>query len=485
MVQLTHSIRTPLVAHASDRHADEPLVWGLTPQELHDAFWRSKGVQCVRRGQHQRLQRAAELFLLIEPEQLVLFNIARLSERLTWCDAAVTRVRLVSHERQCYSEHVVTDDRGIVQRIERRYSPAVEPSARVMITSFRRIAASWMSARSRREGVHRVRRLVVWNRVDHCTSPGCAFQQGDLQQQTAMLNELVRIWPCPSQAIDGLVQAEPGVWHATGESLALGAVRVGPLWMGRGSGLSQKTCMIGPAWTADQSQPDAAPSVVIIRDISEVELPQTSSGNPSHRSARLYPVIKRALDVAGSLAALLLCLPIMLLVAACILTEDGRPLVFGHSRQGRDGRIFRCWKFRTMHRNAHKVVRDLAVKNECDGPQVFIRNDPRVTRVGRFLRAANLDELPQFWNVLAGHLSLVGPRPSPDDENQFCPAWRDRRLSVRPGITGLWQLNRTRKRGADFQEWIKYDIQYVQHASLWLDLKLLLRTATLLATGRS
>ena len=87
MVQLTHSIRTPLVAHASDRHADEPLVWGLTPQELHDAFWRSKGVQCVRRGQHQRLQRAAELFLLIEPEQLVLFNIARLSERLTWCDA--------------------------------------------------------------------------------------------------------------------------------------------------------------------------------------------------------------------------------------------------------------------------------------------------------------------------------------------------------------------------------------------------------------
>ncbi|MCI0365035.1 MAG: sugar transferase, partial [Phycisphaerales bacterium] len=167
-----------------------------------------------------------------------------------------------------------------------------------------------------------------------------------------------------------------------------------------------------------------------------------------------------------------------------ILLEDGRPLLFGHRRQGRDGKLFRCWKFRTMQRNAEKIVRDLNDLNLADGPQVMIPNDPRVTRLGRFLRAANLDEIPQFWNVLVGQMSLVGPRPSPDDENQYCPAWRDLRLSVRPGITGLWQLKRTRGRGEDFQEWIKYDIQYVQAANFWFDMFILTRTAWLMLTRR-
>ena len=110
------------------------------------------------------------------------------------------------------------------------------------------------------------------------------------------------------------------------------------------------------------------------------------------------------------------------------------------------------------------------------GPQVFIENDPRVTRLGRVLRRFQIDELPQFWNVLRGEMSLVGPRPSPDRENQFCPAWREMRLSVRPGITGLWQTRRTRAEGEDFQEWIKYDIEYVRSASFVLDLKILVST---------
>jgi lipopolysaccharide/colanic/teichoic acid biosynthesis glycosyltransferase len=106
-------------------------------------------------------------------------------------------------------------------------------------------------------------------------------------------------------------------------------------------------------------------------------------------------------------------------------------------------------------------------------------DDPRITRIGRFLRKTNLDELPQFWNVLAGDMSVVGPRPSPEDENQFAPAWREARLSVKPGITGLWQIRRTRKAGSDFQEWIKYDIEYVERQSLWLDLRIIWRTAIL------
>src|SRR6266576_5803986 len=104
-------------------------------------------------------------------------------------------------------------------------------------------------------------------------------------------------------------------------------------------------------------------------------------------------------------------------------------------------------------------------------------NDDRITGIGKFLRKTNLDEIPQFFNVLVGHMSVVGPRPSPYSENQFCPAWREARLSVRPGITGLWQVRRTRRAGSDFQEWIKYDIEYVENRTMWLDIKIIFGTA--------
>src|SRR4029434_10895757 len=129
-----------------------------------------------------------------------------------------------------------------------------------------------------------------------------------------------------------------------------------------------------------------------------------------------------------------------------------------------------------MRNNAEKIKAQFKSQNQVDGPQFFIENDPRLTRVGRFLRKYKLDELPQFLNVLAGHMSIVGPRPSPFHENQFCPAWREARLSVRPGITGLWQIKRTRKKGEDFQEWIKYDIEYVDNMSFSLDMMIIFQT---------
>jgi lipopolysaccharide/colanic/teichoic acid biosynthesis glycosyltransferase len=110
-------------------------------------------------------------------------------------------------------------------------------------------------------------------------------------------------------------------------------------------------------------------------------------------------------------------------------------------------------------------------------------HDPRLTRVGRFIRKSNLDELPQFLNVLAGHMSVVGPRPSPRRENQYCPAWREARLSVRPGITGLWQVMRTRRQGLDFQEWIRFDLEYVRRAGWVLDLRIMCRTAWMVVRG--
>jgi lipopolysaccharide/colanic/teichoic acid biosynthesis glycosyltransferase len=135
-----------------------------------------------------------------------------------------------------------------------------------------------------------------------------------------------------------------------------------------------------------------------------------------------------------------------------------------------------------MRRDAEAMKQALDDRNICDGPQFHIADDPRLLRCGRTLRRFHLDEVPQLLNVLRGDMSIVGPRPSPDEENQFCPAWRELRLSVRPGMTGLWQVRRTRRPGADFQEWIRYDVAYVTQRSWRLDLEILWTTAAMLVT---
>jgi lipopolysaccharide/colanic/teichoic acid biosynthesis glycosyltransferase len=180
------------------------------------------------------------------------------------------------------------------------------------------------------------------------------------------------------------------------------------------------------------------------------------------------------------LFGLLFTLPFYPLIALAIAIEDGFPIFFGHQRETLGGKHFKCWKFRSMRRDAEKLKAELQIKNLSDGPQFYIPDDPRNTAVGAFLRDLQLDELPQFWNVLMGDMSVVGPRPSPFRENQYCPPWREARLSVKPGITGLWQISRTREVGADFQEWIKYDIQYVERQSFWLDMWIIWRTVAML-----
>jgi lipopolysaccharide/colanic/teichoic acid biosynthesis glycosyltransferase len=118
----------------------------------------------------------------------------------------------------------------------------------------------------------------------------------------------------------------------------------------------------------------------------------------------------------------------------------------------------------------------LRIASQVDGPQFKMEDDPRISLVGRFLRETYIDEIPQFFNVLLGQMSVVGPRPSPESENTLCPFWRDARLSVRPGITGLWQVHRTRQPMRDFQEWIHYDIEYVRNLSLLMDLRICWQT---------
>ena len=206
---------------------------------------------------------------------------------------------------------------------------------------------------------------------------------------------------------------------------------------------------------------------------SSVVLPSRNALRRGHVYA--YAAAKRVMDIAGALAGLALTLPLYPFIALAIKLETSGPVFFGHRRQTLGGREFGCLKFRSMVSNALALLDKL--KNEVDGPQFHIENDLRLTRVGKFLRRTNLDEVPQFWNVLLGDMSLVGPRPSPDDENQFCPAWREARLSVRPGLTGLWQLRRTNRAGGDFHQWIQYDTQYVREASFLTDVKIIWETA--------
>jgi lipopolysaccharide/colanic/teichoic acid biosynthesis glycosyltransferase len=194
------------------------------------------------------------------------------------------------------------------------------------------------------------------------------------------------------------------------------------------------------------------------------------------RGSRFNRAAKRAFDVAFSSLAILVTLPLYPLIIAAIWFEDGGPFFFSHKRETVGGREFNCVKFRSMRKDADKLKHLYKKMNKADGPQFYIENDPRLTRIGHFLRKYNLDELPQFWTVLWGDMSIVGPRPSPRRENQYCPPWREARLSVRPGITGLWQVKRTRRAGSDFQEWIKYDLEYVEKHNWWLDLKIIWQT---------
>ncbi|MCO6435727.1 MAG: sugar transferase [Phycisphaerae bacterium] len=183
------------------------------------------------------------------------------------------------------------------------------------------------------------------------------------------------------------------------------------------------------------------------------------------------------MDLGLSILSLIVLSPLLALVALLVKCTSRGPVFYADVRQGRGGREFRCMKFRTMVRNAAELQAELRAKNEVDGPQFKMANDPRLTPIGGWLRRYNIDELPQLFNVLIGQMSLVGPRPSPDRENQLCPGWRRTRLTMRPGITGLWQVLRLRGDApSDFQEWIYYDVEYARHQSLWLDVQLLIYT---------
>ncbi len=198
--------------------------------------------------------------------------------------------------------------------------------------------------------------------------------------------------------------------------------------------------------------------------------------NPQHRLLRGKPylVAKRAMDLLLLGLAMPLLLPFALLCALLIKLESPTgPVVFVQRRTGKGGRIFAMYKFRTMVPNAEELKKDLAHLNELQWPDFKITNDPRVTRVGKFLRKTSLDELPQLWNVVKGEMSLVGPRPTSFSPETYA-LWQTERLDVVPGITGLWQL--LGRGSSEFDERLRLDIAYIENRCLWLDIQILLHT---------
>ena len=204
---------------------------------------------------------------------------------------------------------------------------------------------------------------------------------------------------------------------------------------------------------------------------------------PLHR--RDLPIgaflLKRTIDVIGATLALLLLAPFMLVIVVAIKLDSSGPVFYRAQRTGRKGRTFTCFKFRTMCANADKLKKDLEHQNERDGILFKITNDPRVTRVGRILRKYSLDELPQFYNVLRGDMSLVGPRPPLASEVEQYDLAHLRRLDVLPGMTGLWQVEA--RQDPSFDSYISLDTAYVENWTLWLDFRILARTVGVVISG--
>lgn len=187
-------------------------------------------------------------------------------------------------------------------------------------------------------------------------------------------------------------------------------------------------------------------------------------------------IIKRATDIAGGLVGIILSFPIMLITAIAIKLDSPGPVIFKQTRVGQNGRQFKIYKFRSMYVDAEERKKELMAKNEIEGGVMFkMKDDPRITRVGKFIRKTSIDELPQFFNIVGGSMSLVGTRPPTLDEVEKYKRKQWRRISIKPGLTGMWQVN-GRSKIDNFDDIVEMDVEYIDNWSLWLDIKIILKT---------
>jgi lipopolysaccharide/colanic/teichoic acid biosynthesis glycosyltransferase len=448
-------------------------IWGCAPAELYERYWALHRIQVVRPGSRVE-SRGPILYLLCARHECLFFDLAPLSRTLNRLKPRILRLRICDAQRQEYREVVVADSSDRLVAIRRQYRAGGEV-ARAWLTPDRALAELW-SRGDQNVATVRAIKAAVRSRSSGMISTTCSgriLSLRDKDQTREFLRALQQRWRNPGLAIDGVFEFQPGVWMHERSRVPPGLRFAGTVWIGAGPVPASPDLVIGPD-VFDDTTPEPLASQPIAWEAAAI----LSHYRPAPRGGRrrIDLAAKRGFDIIFSLLVLLATAPLYPLITLAIWLEDGWPPLFAHTRQTVGGRSFPCYKFRTMCRNAESLKARLIASNVCDGPQFYIADDPRVLRVGRILRKFQLDELPQFWNVLLGHMSVVGPRPSPDKENQFCPTWREARLSVRPGVTGLWQVRRTRAPETDFQEWIRYDLEYVQHASWKLDLWIIVQT---------
>jgi lipopolysaccharide/colanic/teichoic acid biosynthesis glycosyltransferase len=409
-------------------------------------------------------------------------------------------------------ERVAFDTSGQIRSIRRHYEPATWPFITGVSATILPVACGVMAEQVVRDGLTILRRAMTNRGTLSRDIPlaGGAFNLTEangllvanehfvLHEQDASLHAPSRIGHgatvAPSVRMVGSVVIHPQVIVDEGATL------VGPTVIGNGARIESNAfvahALIGPqsvvptgttvhdsAWfatTASVAQPSERRPPLYNDRVERVLVDRHAEPRRRNDKSASYVRWKRLIDGLVAATALLFLLPLLLTIGIVIALQGDGPVFYGDEREGLHGRTFKCWKFRTMSSHADAVQR-LHGSGEVDGPHFKMSNDPRVTKIGKLLRASNLDELPQLWNVLVGEMSLVGPRPSPFRENQVCVPWREARISVRPGITGLWQVCRHDRAAGDFHQWIEYDLLYVQHLSLRLDLKI--AAGTILTLG--
>jgi len=197
------------------------------------------------------------------------------------------------------------------------------------------------------------------------------------------------------------------------------------------------------------------------------------------RRGIIYLFLKRTMDILGSGIGLILLSPIFILVALAIKVEDPKgKMFFAQERCGKNNKIFKMYKFRSMVSNAEELLEELMYENEMDGPVFKIKEDPRITKVGKFIRKTSIDELPQLYNILMGDMSIVGPRPAIPHEVAEYNEYQKQRLLVKPGLTCIWQVSGRNSIG--FDEWVDMDLEYIGKRNLWMDIKLIFKTVGVL-----
>jgi lipopolysaccharide/colanic/teichoic acid biosynthesis glycosyltransferase len=518
------SVLSHLLARLRPLTSAPPVI--VTRFEIDAAFAEALRKACPEAEMVKTLPAFAECLYGYEPSDRLLFSdptcfpldaldpaIARLNEGGD--PRCVKYLVALDQHGEGTNEYVDADSSGRVRAIQRYYDSVTWPFASGVAAALVPVACLRVSFELPLGSLPRLRRVLGSEGVPCRDLPlergavNLGTEHGLLAMNERMVLDLARQAPDreglstslpagsgvrihPSASVVGPVVLQDRV------EIEEGATVIGPSVVGPGARVGARAtvaqCVIGagqvvtPGATlrhrvscgdADNG-PEARPETT---DVTGGWEEPTFGLSEEASPGSFYPALKRVIDAAAAAVGLVLLAPVGLLVAALIKLESKGPVHFGHLREGMGGRPFRCWKYRTMVTGADVQQRKLARENQMDGPQFKMERDPRRTRMGRFLAATNLDEIPQLWNVLVGHMSLVGPRPSPFRENQICIPWREGRLSVRPGITGLWQICRHDRHKGDFHQWIYYDLLYVRHLSLWLDIKILALTFLSFARG--